>query len=232
LRSGQDEVGALMTRAAELNRPLVRSTALDFGCGVGRVTRALAGHFEQCTGLDISGRMVERAKAINNDLGNCTFIARADESLQLFTNDEFDLVYSRLVLQHVPWRDVVRAYIREFVRVLRPDGLLVFQLPSAIPIMHRIQPRPRIYEALRRLGVHADVLYRLGLQPIRMSYLPMLEVRAIVAGAGGRVLMVETRTLAGGVDSSTYYVSKHGPHAGGIGEEPTQSTLLAAQPDR
>jgi len=40
-----------------------------------------------------------------------------------------DFVYSRLVLQHIHPR-YVRQYLAEFVRVLRNDGVLVFQLPT------------------------------------------------------------------------------------------------------
>ena len=64
-----------------------------------------------------------------------------------------DFIYSRIVLQHVNSRYAVRSYLSEFARVLAPGGLLVFQLPSHIPIRHRVQPRPRTYSLLRGVGV-------------------------------------------------------------------------------
>ena len=47
-RSGQDDVSALMEEAERIGRPSERVSALDFGCGVGRLTRALAKHFNHC----------------------------------------------------------------------------------------------------------------------------------------------------------------------------------------
>ena len=45
--------------------PNWNGTALDFGCGVGRLTQALGRHFASCVGVDISKRMVEKAKSMN-----------------------------------------------------------------------------------------------------------------------------------------------------------------------
>ena len=58
-RTGEVEIEELMARAEELGRPVGRASALDFGCGVGRLTRALSAHFESCLGLDISETMVK-----------------------------------------------------------------------------------------------------------------------------------------------------------------------------
>src|SRR5436190_168234 len=79
----------------------------------------------------------------------------------------FDLVLSSVVLQHVPRREWIEGYLREFVRVLAPGGAIVFTLPSHIPLVFRAQWRRRLYRALRHAGGSADTLYRrLRLQPI------------------------------------------------------------------
>src|SRR4051812_47514151 len=72
-RTGEEDVEAVMRRVDEFGRPAGRATALDFGCGVGRVTRALSAHFEHCLGLDISEKMVTDARALNEDRPGCTF---------------------------------------------------------------------------------------------------------------------------------------------------------------
>jgi hypothetical protein len=61
------------------------------------------------------------------------------------------MTYSVFVLQHVPDRDVIAAYLYEFVRTLRPGGLLVFPLPTDLAPRHRRQLRPRLYSTLRTL---------------------------------------------------------------------------------
>jgi SAM-dependent methyltransferase len=49
--------------------------------------------------------------------------------LTLLGDRLFDLIYTDLVLQHLP-PDISVRYIAEFLRVLSPEGVLVFQLPS------------------------------------------------------------------------------------------------------
>ena len=48
LATGEVEIESVMTAAGLLGHPAGRSTELDFGCGLGRLTRALNRHFDQC----------------------------------------------------------------------------------------------------------------------------------------------------------------------------------------
>jgi ubiquinone/menaquinone biosynthesis C-methylase UbiE len=96
--------------------------------------------------------MIRRAGELNADIGNCEFRVNREADLNCFDDSTFDMVYSFIVLQHVPGRWRIERYIEEFVRVLRPRGLLVFQLPSAIPWRHRIQPRRRCIRFFERLA--------------------------------------------------------------------------------
>jgi len=209
LQSGRDAIDALLCDGARFGLPLARHNALDFGCGAGRLTRALSGHFERCLGLDISAHMIEEAREVTADSGNCDFVLHDTQDLSSLDTCGFDLVVSLLVLQHIPAADAKARYIAEFVRVLRPGGLLVFQLPSQIPAWHRIQPRPRLYRFLRRAGVPRAMLYQqLSLHPIRMSFLPRSRVLRGIEAAGGRTLEVRERRITGGVMSSNYLVTK------------------------
>ena len=108
-----------------------RERLLDFGCGVGRVSRALADHFRSVVGVDTAPAMVARARELNGSCGNCEFVVNGDADLRRFDTGTFDVVYSRLVLQHIP-PELVRAYVPELVRVLAPGGVLMFQLPEVI----------------------------------------------------------------------------------------------------
>jgi SAM-dependent methyltransferase len=109
-----------------------RGRLLDFGCGVGRVSRALADHFESVVGTDAAESMIAHARKLNASCSNCQFVVNPRFDLRVFDTGSFDVVYSRLVLQHIP-PVLVRGLIPELVRVLTPDGVLMFQLPDEIP---------------------------------------------------------------------------------------------------
>jgi ubiquinone/menaquinone biosynthesis C-methylase UbiE len=211
--TGTAEAEALMGRLAGIGLPQHRERALDFGCGLGRMTRALSQHFDKCVGVDISEGMINGARKANANIEGVEFVVNDATDLRRFASESFDLVYCVLVLQHVPDRGAIEGYVREFCRVLRPGGLAVFQLPSRIPAVFRLQWRRRLYLMLRRVGVSAPFLYRrLRLLPIAMSSIPEPEMRQIVESQHARVVQVETHNASGlmnaGVANSTYYVTR------------------------
>jgi SAM-dependent methyltransferase len=220
LRSGQTEIEGLMVAARELGLPRAHEAALDFGCGLGRLTRALARHFGQVWGVDISARMVERARELHRDVPNCTF--ETTHGTLAFPDARFDLIYSVLVLQHLPSRAAIRSTVGDLVRVLRPGGLLCFQVPSRLPLRRRWQLRRRLYGVLRAAGVGERTLYeRCGLHPIRMNALAEREVQAIVAAAGGRMLACRPDAHAGPeMASRLYFVTRATGRSGETGAEP------------
>ena len=207
-RSGTDEVGAVLAEAERLGRPAQRDQALDFGCGLGRLTRALAGSFAECVGVDISATMVERARELNAAVPGCSFVVNTEPHLRAFPSATFDLAYSSIVLQHMPSRAVAASYIGELVRITRPDGLTVFQLPLRLPWWNRLQPRRRLYGLLRAVGVDRGRLHGGGLTPMRMLGIAENDVRRIVERAGGRVLATAPSTAAGRYASLVYYVAR------------------------
>jgi len=208
--TGELEVATVLAEAERLGVPRGRVEALDFGCGLGRLTRALGERFERSVGVDISPRMVDRARELTPVPG-VEFRVNSGADLGQFEDGRFDLVLSSIVLQHVSRRAWIAAYLREFVRVLKPGGAIVFTLPSHIPLVFRAQWRRRLYRALRRLGGTADTVYRrLRLQPIAMSFLDEATVTATLQGAGARVLQAQTWGATGIANSgvrSTRYVA-------------------------
>jgi ubiquinone/menaquinone biosynthesis C-methylase UbiE len=128
------------------------------------MTYALAERFGDVVGLDVSPEMVRQAA--RHAPANCRFLVHGSAPLP-FADESFDLVLSMLVLQHIPSRRVRLELLAEFVRVLRPDGLAIIQVPAHVPLRHRLQPRARLYGLLRS-AIPANVLYAVGMHPIRM----------------------------------------------------------------
>jgi SAM-dependent methyltransferase len=210
-RTGEEQIAEVMDHAAQFELPENREAALDFGSGVGRLTRALAARFDRAVGVDISQTMVENAARFNEDVPNVSFQVNARPDLRVFDDASFDLVNTRIVLQHLPDRAMILGYVAEFLRVLRPGGLLVFQLPSALPLPLRLQPRRNVYLLLRRLGLRPRFLYwRLGLHPNRMVAIPKPDVVEFLEAHGARVLDVVTRRDPDVhlFEESVYYVAK------------------------
>lgn len=210
--TGEREVAERLAAAEGLGAPKGDKAALDFGCGLGRTARALARRFDRCVGVDISEEMVRRARELNASQENLSFVVNRSDDLSSFQDASFDLAYSSIVLQHLPSEDAVRSYLGELVRVLRPGGLLLFQLPSAMPLAVRLQPRRTLYRLLRRLGLSPRFLYwRLGLHPMSMLALPRGRVERALAQAGAEIARVrEERDPEFGFTSATYYALKPG----------------------
>ena len=187
-----------------------RDTVLDFGCGMGRLTRALSKYFNRCVGVDISGEMIRKARELNGDIANCQFKVNASAELEQFEDDQFDLIYTSIVLQHVPTKAAILRYVAELVRTLKPEGLLVMQIPSAIPFRRLFQPRRRLYVFLRSFGFTGSFLYRrLGLHPMHMNYIPQEKVLSFLKEIRARIVEIEGDRMAGsGIESRTYYVTK------------------------
>lgn len=205
--TGEREIEHVLSKAKESGLPARLDRALDFGCGVGRLTRALGRRFEQAIGVDISGGMVQRARRLNADVPSCTFHVNDASDLALFEDDSFDLVYSSIVLQHLPSQAHIERYVCEFLRVTRPDGVAVFGIPFHIPFPWSLQPRRRVYTALRRLGVSEQwMLRRTPLTPMRMTQVPEAAVRRLLDGLGATLVHAE-RIDEGPVRALRYYVS-------------------------
>jgi 2-polyprenyl-3-methyl-5-hydroxy-6-metoxy-1,4-benzoquinol methylase len=110
--SGEGAVAQIIGRFEQHFGALRRERALDHGCGVGRLTFALARQFVQVVALDISPSMLAEAEANAAQLGAAN--VRFDLADDRLSNAEgrFDFVNSHMVLQHVPVRRGLRILSR------------------------------------------------------------------------------------------------------------------------
>jgi malonyl-CoA O-methyltransferase len=103
---------------------LPRAHLLDAGCGIGRRIRDIPG----AAGIDLSPDMLAIGQGLN--------VVAGDVREMPFASNQFDMVWCRLVLGHLP--DPLRAY-RELSRVCAPGGYVFVTdvHPHALAAGHR-----------------------------------------------------------------------------------------------
>jgi malonyl-CoA O-methyltransferase len=118
----QREVGQNMLERLEYVT-LKPNVVLDVGCGTGRGVQALMKRYRSAKvlALDVSTGMLQQTRKNSGWLLKPSLICGDAESLPLADNS-VDLVYSNLMLQ---WCEPEKVFA-EFLRVLRPQGLLMF----------------------------------------------------------------------------------------------------------
>jgi SAM-dependent methyltransferase len=181
--TGVAEIRRVMAYVQTRHPLAYKRAALDFGCGAGRLTQALAAHFEHVSGVDISPPMIELARQNNRVPDRVEYVLNTRGDLLRFPSGHFDFIYSNITLQHMR-RRLIRAYIPELVRVLAPGGVLLFQLPTTL--------RPgagwRKKSLMQFLYRHFWWTFRRPLPYLEMHGLTSRKVEALIAGAGGRLL--------------------------------------------
>lgn len=187
LETGRREIDDSWTQHARVTgaEPSQDAVVLDFGCGVGRLSSALAARSRFVVGIDISEPMlrasrnvvpVEVAPRVQQVLSSSPALPLRDASC--------DLVYTSLVLQHMP-AELALGYVGEFLRVLRPGGTALVQVAdqpdtSIKGRAFRLLP-PRLYGWLQRTLLRYPA-------PMRMQQLTLEEVGSVADASGGHVL--------------------------------------------
>jgi SAM-dependent methyltransferase len=122
---------------------------VDIGCGVGRLTRALAARAGLVYGLDVSREMLRLAERHNPTLGNVEWLHGDGRGLGALDDASVTGCFSHVVFQHIPDPAITADYVREMGRVLRPGGWALFQV-STDPAVHR-QPSRGIRGRLKAM---------------------------------------------------------------------------------
>lgn len=213
--TGRNEVGVVLRCLAELGVSVDgKAPALDFGCGVGRLTRALAEHFAECWGVDISPTMIALAKEFNHDLPQCRFLLNERDKLESLQDNYFGFVYTSIVLQHMAER-YIRGYIAELVRVLRPGGVLVFQLPDSL--------RGSVFTRIRaKVALRARLKALLGRQEppgMEMHCIREPAVRKLFEASGARVVDVRLTNSAEPSFGGNLQYLKEEPQSGFVSKQ-------------
>lgn len=200
LETGVADVADRLRWLEGLGLPTRFGSVLDFGCGAGRLSQALAGHADRVTGVDVSRPMLDTARRLNQR-PNVTFVLNESADLAQFADGAYDLVFTSLVLQHLP-RRLIEAYLGEFFRVLAPGGIVVAHVTrrprwTGRGLVWRFAPWPVIRAAQVRLLRYPAPMRMTGMRPARM--------RALAAAGGAGVVGTETERTSSPDWECTWY---------------------------
>jgi SAM-dependent methyltransferase len=106
---------------------------LDFGCGVGRFTEWLEERAGSVIAIDSVPEMVEMAKRLHPS-SRCTWMTYTGQAIPL-DGGSVDRILSVWVLQHVLDEAAFNALLREFARILRPNG--------SVALIEQVRPKGR-----------------------------------------------------------------------------------------
>jgi len=141
---------------------LGRETVLEIGCGAGWLLKPLASQFQEVYGVDVSGEMVRIGKELLADYKNIHLYHNDGVTLSPLPDKKFDFVFSYIVFQHIPSREIVRGYIREALRVLKPGGIFKFQVRGFSAYEEEIWPRGELQDYNTWVGAgfnQQEILY-------------------------------------------------------------------------
>jgi len=101
-------------------------TVAEIGCGVGRLTRAIAPEVGRVIALDISEKMLAIAGQAN--LPNAEFKTAQGFALPDIRDNSVDLSLAYCVFQHLPTHAALKSYLAEMRRVTKAGGTIAFTL--------------------------------------------------------------------------------------------------------
>lgn len=172
----RDAIGYLPTR---------RDVVIEIGCGVGRLTRAIAADVGHVHAFDISEGMLQVAR--RSGLSNATFRRGEGDSLAGVPSGAADLAIAYCVFQHLPSVAVLKRYLGEMTRVVKPGGRIAFTL-SPRTWVDALRPVLRVRRWLREqivpggprglyqrewIGIRPprDIVY--ALSPVTLAFTPL-----------------------------------------------------------
>ena len=109
---------------------------LEIGCGIGRILIPMSEKFQESIGIDISQEMVNIGKQKTKNYSNCKILLNNGMDLSDLSSNYFDFCYSFIVFQHIPKKLIIKNYIKEVARILKPSSCFRFQVRG----MHLVDP--------------------------------------------------------------------------------------------
>lgn len=152
-------------------------TALEIGCGIGRIARWMSRDFGRYIGVDVSPEMVRKASSYN--LPRAEFLAVSGGDLAGVESASVDFVLSFAVFQHVPDKDAIFNYIAEAARVLRPGGIFRLHMKGLWAFM------------LGRLAIEAGLSTKDAPASRHLAGIPFIRLRRLSTWQGHSIRPAE-----------------------------------------
>lgn len=112
----------------------IEKNVIDFGCGPGRNIVKFNSKFNNIDGVDLSQQNLNNARiwmnkhnVTNNNLYICNGV-----DLNIINDNLYDIVMSTICFQHICVYDIRFNYLKEFYRILKPDGFITIQMGYGI----------------------------------------------------------------------------------------------------
>lgn len=196
-QSGREYVDRTLARYERRFGPPLAGPALDYGCGVGRLTLPLAERFGAATGVDIAPSMLAEARrnALAVGCGRAAFVEGDDPDA---APGLFAFVNCYIVLQHVP-RKAGFVLLAKLLDKVAPGGGCLIQVNVRRPG----SPLRRALYALRfAIPALRPLLNVLAGRPaadpnVRMEEYPLDEVLRAFSRAGMSDVVVASEDHAG-----------------------------------
>jgi predicted TPR repeat methyltransferase len=116
---------AVLAARAAVRKPAFFKRAIDLGCGTGLAARAFAAQVDEFTGIDLSPRMIERARSTELYAG--LEVTEMLEGLRSKPDASANLI---LAADAMVYLSEIAPVLRETKRVLAAGGLLAFTLET------------------------------------------------------------------------------------------------------
>jgi SAM-dependent methyltransferase len=185
--TGREDIGNMFQRLRDAGLAPAPGRALDFGCGVGRLSQALAARFEAVDGVDISASMLRHAEKFNRFPGRVKYHLNVRPDLGAFPTGQYDFICTLIALQHTP-PQFQRSYLADFLRLLKPGGCACFQTIHARGWRKMVPHWAADLIRSRRSGGRAF---------IPLYGLPSSSVHRIFEQPGSRVVRFESSSYPG-----------------------------------
>ena len=128
-------------------RPKTNETILDFGCGIGRISKMVSKFSKMVIAIDCSDEMIKKAIEENSRPN----IAYSTSENYLFKNNRFDAIYTCWVLQHISDNQLTKE-IKKFQEILKKGGRIIIleQISKEGSIKEKVLHQRRVidYEEL------------------------------------------------------------------------------------